>query len=90
MENDKLFAVYATLIFLGIGSVVTFAIYSGVGALPAGAFMLEHVALGLLIRGAYKGFDGENGIYVVFNAIRTYTQAGARAATEAPADALPA
>jgi hypothetical protein len=89
MENDKLFAAYAAIIFLGISSVVTFVFVTGVGAIPATAFLLEHVILGLLIRGAYKAFDGESGLYVVWNGIRSLTEAGAIEASDGPTGALP-
>jgi len=63
MENDRLFAIYAAAIFLGIASVVTVMIWIGTGSFPAPAFILEHVGLGLLIRAAYKSFDGPYGIF---------------------------
>ncbi len=90
MENDKLFAAYATAIFLGIGALVVSLIYTGVAAVPAGAFMLEHVVLGLIIRGSYKAFDGESGLYVIANPVRAYFEAGAQEATDAPTNGLPA
>jgi hypothetical protein len=89
MEHDKLFAAYAAIIFLGISSVVTFVLTTGIAALPAGFYLVEHVVLGLIIRGAYKAFDGESGLYVVWNGIRSLTEAGAIEASDGPAGALP-
>jgi hypothetical protein len=88
MENDKVFAAYATLLIAGISSVVLLALSSGIAAFPAAPFLLEHVALGLMIRGAYKGFDGESGFYVVVDAMRNFFEAGAIEASEMPAGAM--
>jgi len=44
----------------------------------------------LTLRGAYKAFDGESGLYVLWNPIRSFIEAGSIEASEAPAGALPA
>lgn len=58
MDNDKVFRMYAATLIGGAVLVVASLIALGIGMLPTPVFFLEHVALGLLIRLAYKSFDG--------------------------------
>ncbi len=58
--NDKAFAIFAISLVAAIGSLFTVAVATGIAAVPPIAFIVEHVALGLAIRTAYKSFDGSN------------------------------
>ncbi len=60
MENDKAFAWYAAFIAAGTITVVTAAVVTQGGSFPPMAFLVEHLALSLLFRSAYKSFDGSN------------------------------
>jgi hypothetical protein len=63
MTNDRAFIAYAMALVLGISIVITTMIWIGTGQFPAALFVIEHVSLGLLIRGSYKSFDGPYGIF---------------------------
>jgi hypothetical protein len=60
VQNDKAFAVAATLLFAGLASVLTASVLAGFAALPAPLVFLEHVALGLAMRASYKFIGGWN------------------------------
>lgn len=59
MDNDKAFAIFALTLLLGMASVLTAVMTFTEGAsLPSPLVFVEHVAMGLAIRAAYKGFGG--------------------------------
>ena len=58
MDNDKAFAAYALVIFAGVASVLTASVLSGTAALPSALVFLEHLAMSLALRTAYKSLDG--------------------------------
>lgn len=59
-NNDKAFAIYAFVLIGMLLTVLTIAVAGGIAAVPGVAFLVEHVALALTIRAAYKSFDGSN------------------------------
>lgn len=73
MGNDKAFGIWVVALIAGISSVVTTQLIAGTATMPTFAVVVEHVGMGLLIRAAYKSFDGP---YHVFSSV------------EVPADAL--
>jgi hypothetical protein len=85
MNSDKAFAIYAFTLVGGVVSILTATIATGVASLPPAAFLLEHVALALAIRTAYKCFGGANPVvdFLEYTGWRT-----AREATS-PAGAMP-
>jgi hypothetical protein len=60
VQNDKAFAVAATVLFAGLASVLTASVLVGFAALPAPLVFLEHVAMGLAMRASYKFIGGWN------------------------------
>lgn len=60
--NDKAFAIYALALVAAVGTLFSVAVATGIASVPPIAFIVEHVALGLAIRTAYKSFDGSNPI----------------------------
>ena len=58
MYNDNAFAVFALILIAGVASVITASVMAGFSTLPAPLTFLEHVALSLGFRAAYKGFGG--------------------------------
>ena len=63
MNRDKAFAIYALTLIAAVASVITASVMAGVAALPSPLMFIEHVALGLTIRAAYKyigGFDASD------------------------------
>ena len=60
MQNDKVFAVAAIVLFAGLASVLTTSVLAGFAALPSPLVFLEHVAMGLLMRASYKSIGGWN------------------------------
>ena len=60
--NDKAFAIFAISLVAAIGSLFTLAVATGIASVPPIAFIVEHVALALGIRTAYKTLDGSNPI----------------------------
>lgn len=72
MQNDKVFIAYAIALAVGIGSVITFVVGTGASHVPQPMYLVEHVGLGLMIRGYYKSFDGVSGYYSLINGIKSY------------------
>lgn len=80
--NDKAFALYATCLVAAVISLFTVTVSVGIASVPPIAFIVEHVALALAIRTAYKSFDGSNPIV---DFLEFY---GWKSAPEAPAEAM--
>ena len=57
---DKPFAIYALALTFGTISVISFAIIGSGGSFPPTAFILEHLAMSLTFRAAYKSLDGRD------------------------------
>ena len=61
MIIDKPFTIYVVALVLGVAMVLTTSIvYVGGYSLPPLGYMVEHLALALAFRGAYKSLDGRN------------------------------
>lgn len=61
MDNDKAFAAYALILFVGVVTVVaTVVTVLGTGTWPTPLHLAEHVALGLTVRAGYKWVGGWN------------------------------
>ena len=58
MDKNRTFAAYALILIAGVGSVLMTSVLAGVSTAPSPLAFLEHVALGLTIRAAYKSFGG--------------------------------
>ena len=58
MENDKLFSLYAFTLLAGVASVATASIMAGYAALPSLWVFVEHLAMSLTVRAAYKSLGG--------------------------------
>ena len=58
MDKNKTFAAYALVLITGVGSVLAASVLTGVTIAPSPVGFMEHVALGLMIRAAYKSFGG--------------------------------
>ena len=58
MDNDKAFAIYAITIFAGLASVLTASLLAGYASIPSPPMFVEHPAMSLLFRAAYKSFGG--------------------------------
>ena len=71
MNNDKVFAAYALILVSGVASVITASVMASVAVLPSLAVFLEHLALSLLFRAAYKSIGGFD--WVFFLGPDTYT-----------------
>ena len=83
MDQNKAFAIYSLTLIAGLAPVITASLIAGFATLPSPMMFVEHVALGLGIRAAYKyigGFDVSDW---------TFTGEPIPAAVEA-ADTLPA
>jgi len=60
LDRNKAFAIYALTLIAAVASVITASLIAGFATLPSPIVFVEHVALGLGIRAAYKyigGFD---------------------------------
>ncbi len=64
MDNDKIFAAYAVTLVAGVTSVISASVMAGLAALPSLGVFVEHLALSLAFRGAYKSFAGFDWVYV--------------------------
>jgi len=60
MDNQKAFTIFAISIIAGTATVITAAVTLQGGTFPPVIYVIEHVALSLLLRSAYKSFDGTN------------------------------
>ena len=58
MDNDRIFTIYALTLIAGVASVITASVLAGYATLPSVGVFLEHVAMSLAFRGAYKSFGG--------------------------------
>jgi len=58
MDNDKIFSIYAFSLVGGIASVITASILAGIAAVPSPLMFVEHLAMSLTFRAAYKSFGG--------------------------------
>jgi hypothetical protein len=58
LDNDKVFVAYALILIAGVASVITASVVAGTAALPSPMSFLEHLALSLAFRAAYKGIGG--------------------------------
>ena len=58
MDNDKVFALYATILAGGVASIITASVMAGIAAVPGPVALLEHIALSFGFRAAYKSFGG--------------------------------
>ena len=65
MDNDRIFTIYALTLIGGVASVITASVLSGVATLPSAGVFLEHVAMSIAFRGAYKSFGGFEWLYTV-------------------------
>ena len=60
METDKALVAYALTLVTGTAAVLTLALSANFAMAPSPLMFLEHVALGIALRGAYKwayGFE---------------------------------
>lgn len=58
MENDKAFAAYALTLTAGLLVVLSFAMTMSGAVPPPPMMFVEHLAMGLTVRWAYKSFGG--------------------------------
>ena len=58
MDRDKAFGIYAITLICAVASVITASVMAGFATLPSPMMFVEHVALGLGIRFAYKWVGG--------------------------------
>lgn len=63
MSNDKVFGIYALGLIGMVAATWAALVAVGVATLPSMAFLVEHVALGLSLRAAYKSFAGFDWLY---------------------------
>ena len=87
MNNDKAFAIYALALVAAVGCLFSIAVATGIASIPTIAFIVEHGALAIFIRSAYKSFDGSNPIV---DFLEFYGWKTPEARVEIPAHALPA
>ena len=58
MDNDKAFIVYALVIFTGVATIMTTVLATSAPYLPSPLNIVEHLALSLGFRAAYKTMGG--------------------------------
>ena len=57
MQNDKAFTIFAVALVAGVLSVITASVTAGIATMPTLFTFVEHLALSLTFRWAYKSFD---------------------------------
>ena len=65
MNNDKIFAAYAVTLVAMVTSVIYASVMAGIAAVPTFGVFVEHLAMSLIFRGAYKSFAGFDWVYTV-------------------------
>lgn len=58
MENNRIFGIYTAVLIGAVLSVITASVMAGVAVLPSFFVFVEHIAMSLLFRAAYKSLDG--------------------------------
>lgn len=58
MDNDKVFTGFALGLIALVASAITASVMAGFATLPSLVVFLEHLAMSLLFRAAYKSFGG--------------------------------
>lgn len=88
MNRDKAFAIYAITLICAVASVITASVMAGFATLPSPLMFVEHVALGLGIRFAYKWVGGiDVADWTIFGEPIAAAPAAAEAVTPAGATA---
>ena len=62
VESNKAFGIYVAALVGGILSVLSASIMAGVTTLPSFLVLVEHVAMSVGFRAAYKSLDGPYGV----------------------------
>jgi hypothetical protein len=88
VDNDKAFGLYALALVTGIASVITASLMAGYATLPTAGVFIEHVALSLTFRAAYKSFGGFEWAYQAAEFAGVITADAAEAATGGGAEAV--
>ena len=84
MASDKAFGIYAVAMIGMVASVITASVMAGFATFPSLLVFLEHIALSLLFRAAYKSLDGPYGLF------SKRVEEGASVETLVPAEAAEA
>jgi len=61
MENDKYFSIYAFTILGALAAVITTSLQAGFTTMPSAFVFIEHIAMSLIVRAAYKSFGWDWG-----------------------------
>ncbi len=87
MNHDRAFAIFSLALVAAVGCLFSIAVATGIASAPTVSFIVEHAALGLCFRAAYKSLDGSNPIV---DFLEFYGWKTPEAQVALPADALPA
>jgi hypothetical protein len=82
VDNDRFFALYALTLIAGVASVITACVTAGTATLPSLGIFVEHLALSLTFRGAYKSFGGFGWIYTAGRTVGVITAEDATSDTD--------
>ena len=72
MDNDKAFTAYALTLVAVITSVITASVMAGFATLPTAGVFIEHLALSVGFRAAYKSFGGIDWVYTLADTLGLY------------------
>lgn len=81
MENDKYFSIYAFTILGALLAVVSATLQAGFTTLPSPLVFLEHIAMSLTVRAAYKSFGWDWGFWTFGMGSRPVAEAAPLPAT---------
>jgi hypothetical protein len=84
LDNDQTFKTYAVTLIGAAVLLLATLLTLGIAGAPTPFFFAEHVVMGLMIRAAYKSFDGPGWAIPGLGISDAVEQAPA-----APADAIP-
>ena len=87
MDSNRAFTVYALTLIAIVGSVITASVAAGIATLPTAGVFLEHLALSIGFRTAYKSFGGFDWVYEWADTLGLYERRAALSALAGEATA---
>ena len=85
MENDKYFSIYAFTILGALAAVISTSLQAGFTTMPSAWVFIEHIAMSLCVRAAYKSFGWDWGFWTFGIGQRSVAEAIGQADVAAPA-----
>lgn len=76
MDNDRVFAAYTLTLVAAVASMITASVLAGFATLPSAGVFIEHLAMSLGFRLAYKSIGGFEWVTAAAEAVGFITDQG--------------